>query len=419
MSKVPVSSEKLNLLINGGLPSNKLAYVSKQAISCDQVIYFMSIRNAILLHWHNSKCAENSYVDLLNSLIPDQSVKVKSSSKRVEDRLRYQCWQASKHFKKLQVNGSAEKRARFIDKWSKVSILVSDVMTNAEMENELHTKDREMQEMQERLEYLYSGIEQWQRKYNNLEEEKEKLFEEMQQELLIMSNKSNERIEELDSENLELRKCINKLERECDETRMAATKNIQDISNRQKKRRIQTLGTRAQKALWFSKQFGLDLAALQFKDDKGQAYHWKVPENKPISQDTLSCPGLPSQPPPPGAVTPNGSSTPQETPRSRTKQYDSLPDEVKCQVEEILFLMDKFAVGDVFIHELSMILDGMPKSYLIKQCRDKLNSMCMIKPTPGKEAGAQISFRDALVDNLQKMVTKLLYFCMSLHYMYY
>jgi hypothetical protein len=28
--------------------------------------------------------------------------------------------------------------------------------------------------------------------------------------------------------------------------------------------------------------------------------------------------------------------------------------------------MDKFAVGDAFIHELSMIVDGMPRSYLIK-----------------------------------------------------
>jgi predicted acetyltransferase len=75
---------------------------------------------------------------------------------------------------------------------------------------------------------------------------------------------------------------------------MPITKNIHDISNRQKKRRIQTLGTRAQKALWFSKQFGLDLAALQFEDNKGQTYHWKVPETKPISQETPSDPGLPS-----------------------------------------------------------------------------------------------------------------------------
>ena len=229
-----------------------------------------------------------------------------------------------------------------------------------------------MQELQERLEYLYSDIEQWKRKYNNLEEEKEKLFKEMQQELLTMSHNSNERIEELDSENLEMRKYINKLERQCDETRMPFTENIHDISDRQKKRRIQTLGTRAQKGLWFSKQFGLDLAVLQFalealQDDKGQSYHWKVPKTVPIPQE--SDPGLPSQPSPPRAVTtelPNASSA-AGTPRSRTKQYDSLTDDVKCQVEEILFLMDKFAIEDAFIHELSMILDGMPKSYLIKQ----------------------------------------------------
>jgi predicted RNase H-like nuclease (RuvC/YqgF family) len=103
-----------------------------------------------------------------------------------------------------------------------------------------------------------------------------------------MSNNSNERIEELDSENLELRKYINNLERECDETRMPITKNIHDISNRQKKRRIQTLRTRAQKALWFSKQFGLDLAALQFEDNKGQTYNWKVPETKPnVSRNSI------------------------------------------------------------------------------------------------------------------------------------
>ena len=142
MSNAPVSYAKLNIIINGGLPSNMLAYVSKQAILCDQVIYYMSIRNAILLHWHNVKCAEKSYVDLLNSIIPDKTIKVKSSCTRVEDRVRYQCWQASKRFKKLQLIGSAEKRAMFIDEWSKVSILVSDVMTNAEMKNELHKKDK-------------------------------------------------------------------------------------------------------------------------------------------------------------------------------------------------------------------------------------------------------------------------------------
>ena len=77
-------------------------------------------------------------------------------------------------------------------------------------------------------------------------------------------------------------------------------------------------------------------------------------------------------------------------------------------METILFLMDKFAVGDVFIHELTMSVDGLPKSYLIKQCRDKLNGSCAVKPTPGAEPGAQISFKDSLVNKLQLLVSMLL-----------
>ncbi len=83
-------------------------------------------------------------------------------------------------------------------------------------------------------------------------------------------------------------------------------------------------------------------------------------------------------------------------------------------MEAILFLMDKFAVGDAFIHELSMIIDGMPRSYLIKQCRNKLNSICAVKPTPGPEPGAQLSFKDSLVNKLQLMVSMDLYTCQVL-----
>lgn len=66
-------------------------------------------------------------------------------------------------------------------------------------------------------------------------------------------------------------------------------------------------------------------------------------------------------------------------------------------VENILYLIDKFGVGDEFIHELSMVVDGMPKSYLIKQCRMDLNSGCIIKSTPGKAPGTQYSFKELLI----------------------
>ena len=81
----------------------------------------------------------------------------------------------------------------------------------------------------------------------------------------------------------------------------------------------------------------------------------------------------------------------QEQGRSNGKQFDSVTEADKTTIETVLFLMDKFAVGDAFIHELSMVVDGMPKSYLIKQCRDKLNSTCSVKPIPGGTCGAQVS----------------------------
>ena len=59
-------------------------------------------------------------------------------------------------------------------------------------------------------------------------------------------------------------------------------------------------------------------------------------------------------------------------------------------MESILYLIDKFGAGDEFIHELTMTVEGMPKSYLFKQCRNALNENCIIKSTPGKVRAKQI-----------------------------
>lgn len=87
------------------------------------------------------------------------------------------------------------------------------------------------------------------------------------------------------------------------------------------------------------------------------------------------------------------------------KQYENLSEDDKCKVESLLFLMDKFAVGDAFLHEISMVFEGIPKSYLVKQCRDKFNSTCNIKPTPGSDPGAQISFKESLRSKLKLLVS--------------
>lgn len=54
-----------------------LSYVAEQAVSGDQVMYCMAIHNSVLLQWYNSK-SEQKYVDFLNEIIPNGSIKVKT-----------------------------------------------------------------------------------------------------------------------------------------------------------------------------------------------------------------------------------------------------------------------------------------------------------------------------------------------------
>ena len=51
-----------------------------------------------------------------------------------------------------------------------------------------------------------------------------------------------------------------------------------------------------------------------------------------------------------------------------------------------------------------MIIDGLPKSYLIKQRRRQLNNISNVVPTPGKADGAQISFTDMLKSHVDEFI---------------
>ncbi len=172
MSDATVSSEIIKLLINGNLPSNMLLYVATQALSGDQVMYCMAIHNSVLLQWYNSKSEQKKYVDFLNEMIPDGSIKIKRTSSRIKVRLRHQCSRVSKQVKKLNLKGSKEKRVTFLNNMCKVSILVSDVATAAEMEQDIQRSKMAFQEIQERLDNLNVELEEWKKQFENLEEEK-------------------------------------------------------------------------------------------------------------------------------------------------------------------------------------------------------------------------------------------------------
>ena len=359
-------------------------------------------------------------MDLLNSIIPDGSVRFKQTSERIKERVRILCWRAFTKYKKLSWKGSIDRRKEHLNGLSKICILASDIVPAADMEQEIQTKKRELKEMEERLNNVNQELEEWRQKFKNLEE-KEKLFDEMQEYKLKNTDDLNARVSCLQFENESMKQYVRKLERESDINFPKSMKDIIDLSKRQQKRRVEAVATRAEKALWFSQRFGLKIESLEFSDRKGQIHGWKSDKQTTMQNAHTPSPPCSNSTPvsnntPVPIIADENPKTPSENhdqsplptnsqPQSKTKQYDSLSEICKKNVEAILFLMDKFSVGEAFIHVMSMIVDGMPRSYLIKQCRDKLNSTCAVKPTPGPEPGAQVSFRDALINKLKLQVS--------------
>ena len=142
------------------------------------------------------------------------------------------------------------------------------------------------------------------------------------------------------------------------------TYNGKDISEAKNKQRTpKTFMTKAETALWFSKAFGLELESIKVKESNTGKSH------EVFVGGSTSC--------------------------------NADDDEEMARTEQILYLQDKFCVSDEFCHELTMVENGIPRSYLVKQKRKDLNKLCHIFPIPDlKFEGAQISFQSLLPDQI-------------------
>ena len=133
-----------------------------------------------------------------------------------------------------------------------------------------------------------------------------------------------------------------------------------EISEAKKKSRtLKTFMTRAQTALWFAKAFGLEVKSIAMNEIKTGSKH--IAKIASAEQQENTATGL-----------------------------DSLSEEGKERVEQMLFLLDKFCVGDSFYHVFYMLNDDLPKSFVIKQGRTQLNDMCHIISTTGRARGAEV-----------------------------
>ena len=84
MSDISPSLEDVDLLLNGGVPLNKLNYIRKQAISAD-VLFTLAIRNSLLIRWSHFLQDWTNIVDLLNLMIPNGALKIDRTSERTTE----------------------------------------------------------------------------------------------------------------------------------------------------------------------------------------------------------------------------------------------------------------------------------------------------------------------------------------------
>jgi hypothetical protein len=90
---------------------------------------------------------------------------------------------------------------------------------------------------------------------------------------------------------------------------------------------------------WFSESFGLCLDSVKLDDDSGQAHCLSFALEK----------GL--------------------------KSCKELPDEEQQDIQQVLFIMDKFCIGEAAYHKLTCCHgEELPRSYLVKQCKENLNT---------------------------------------------
>ena len=85
-------------------------------------------------------------------------------------------------------------------------------------------------------------------------------------------------MEKLQTENLHLHRYAEKIEEQIGFENRGGT--VEGVKERQKRRKLKELETNIEKALWFSKSFGLQLHSASFEDSKGSICKMSYSDNE-------------------------------------------------------------------------------------------------------------------------------------------
>ena len=304
------------------------------------ILYCIRIPYSVCKDWHDvAGTSSEKYSSLLHEyLIENHCLNLKQDTHpRLGERLRRECPRISKKFKNIGGN----QRRNLLNKVFTLNIRREELLTFPEVDA-VHGA----------LDDALKAVSSLEEKISTLEEQIHQLYDELNDCKLASDAQSKQLENEINKSNnlLETNEGLQTyVEHLCGISVGVAdkslTKPFSSCSRSYQLRRLKECKSRAGCALWFIDTYGLKLDSLTLKDDKGDSH------------------GI---------------------------HFSSISQSDKSTLEKILYLLDRFYVSDAFYHELSVICDGLPKSYLIKQLRGRMNTICHVEQTPGQAEGAQI-----------------------------
>ena len=290
-----------------------------------------------------------TFVEVLNAFIFKYGLKL-SQNDRIEGLLRRICGEIKNKRKKLRGRANQE----FMHQCKHITIFEHEIVKACEVEEQVSKAGEQVKQLSKENIDLKTRCEDLSTEIGMLKESNMKTDQ-------VLKEKEKECDTILD-ENKELRHYIEEsgffmgVEN--------AGKEITEVGKRQQHRKLKELKTSVERNLWFAESFGLTLESTTFTDKNATNY-------------TFS-----------------------HTTPSHGKMYKDLSEREKSRVEEILYIVDQFCIGEAAYHELTMAPAGagLPRSYLIKQCKESLNAV-------GKAEGAQLNFYETLCVEIEKHVS--------------
>ena len=143
-------------------------------------------------------------------------------------------------------------------------------------------------------------------------------------------------------------------------------KGIDEVQERQRRRKLSILKEGCKTALWFGNTFNIDLVSIVFRTRIS---------NQSITLDYA------------------------------TQNQSNITSDDMTSIHQVLFLLDRFAISDEFYHEMSMLFPFLPRSHTVKAACQRISNSIIVLRLPDPYFGAYRPLTPCLQEVLKAQVS--------------